>query len=109
MSNVTFQDSELIDGTLASREKNNKFVQISTEKVNVIIDFTDLYESNSKIKEIFDTLNSVEYDFELDNKISDQLKDQLNVEGNQIFYTISLQCRKFNDKSEILSSVSLHL
>ena len=90
MSNVTFQDSELIEGTLASSEKNHKFVSINVGTHNIIVDFTALYESNSKIKELFDTLNSVEYDFELDNKISDQLKDQLNVEGNQIFYTISL-------------------
>ena len=90
MSNVTFQDSELIDGTLSSSDTNHKFVSINVGTTNVIIDFTTLYESNNKIKEIFDVLNSIEYDFELDNKISDQLKDQLNVEGNQIFYTISL-------------------
>ena len=90
MSNVTFQDSELIDGTLSSSDTNHKFVSISTEKVNVIIDFTDLYNSNSKIKEIFDVLNSVEYDFELNENVSADLKSQLNVEGNQLFYTISL-------------------
>ena len=90
MSNVTFQDSELIDGTLSSSERNHKFLSINVGTTNVIIDFTTLYESNNKIKEIFDVLNSIEYDFELNENVSADLKSQLNVEGSQIFYTISL-------------------
>ena len=90
MSNVTFQDSELIDGTLSSSDTNHKFVSIDTGTHNIIIDFTDLYNSNNKIKEIFDVLNSIEYDFELNENVSADLKSQLNVEGNQLFYTISL-------------------
>ena len=90
MSNVTFQDSELIDGTLASSEKNHKFVSIDTGTHNIIIDFTDLYESNSKIKEIFDVLNSVEYDFQVSENVSADLKSQINIEWSQLFYTISL-------------------